>query len=251
MLPPRIGGDRSRWHVGSDSRSGGHPRPGAIRRPKGGLAELGPNRDRPHRHAVPAACLLVLALILGANLLGIPIGAAPGPPRSSAMSLERIGGQPTSLNCSGSGLASLTVTPASVAVLPLQVQVFTATADDACGTPLGQNVTISWWLSSVSLGTLNSSAGVKVAYTACVAPMSGVLHARATAGAVTLWTNASISVSSHSSSGSGPPPSSSNGSLSGDGPSPGQGVPWGGIGIMAALLLGAGVVLFIGRRKGR
>jgi len=184
---------------------------------------------------VALAGLVALGLVLGAFAPPGLVGPRSGPEQSSSSNLGSLGPQSIPQNCSGTALADLSATPAKVAATPLEVLMFTAVAENACGAPLTQATSFSWWLSSVSLGTLNSSAGKIVAYTACIAPMGGVLHLKATSGAVTLYANSSISVSAQSSSGSGSPSS--------------PGVSWAGVGIMAALLVAAGVVLLAGRRK--
>jgi len=148
-------------------------------------------------------------------------------------------------NCSNTVLANVTSSPAKVAVTPLEAQTFSATVDSACGTPLLGNVSITWWLSSASLGALSSSYGTTTAYTACLATMDGTLHVKAAWEGVTRYANSSISVAGYSSSGQSPPPSFSNGA----GSSSPVAVPWGALVIMVALLGGATIVLVVGRRK--
>ncbi len=197
---------------------------------------------------VAVAGLVAFLIVLGAFALPGPAGHRQGSELSGTSSIGRSDPPSIPQNCSETVLADLSATPAKVAVTPLEVLMFAAAAENACGTPLTQNLSFSWWLSSVSLGTLNSSAGRTVAYTACVAPMGGVLHLKATAGAVTLYANSSISVSAQSSSGSSPP-SSSSGFPGGVGSSNAPTISWAGVGIMATLLVAAAAVLLAGRRK--
>jgi hypothetical protein len=201
-----------------------------------------------HDGVAVLAGLVAFGLVLGAVGVSGLAGPRAGPTRLNASDLGSTGFQSTPQNCSGTGLADLTATPAKVAATPLEVLLFTAVAETACGASPTPATSFSWWLSSVSLGTLNSSAGRTVAYTACIAPMGGVLHLKATSGAVTLYANSSISVSAQSSSGSSPP-SSPSGFPGGVGASNGSSISWVGVGIIAALLAAAGAVLFAGRRK--
>lgn len=146
-------------------------------------------------------------------------------------------------------MADLKVNPAKVAATPLEVLLFNAATENGCGVPFTQGVTFSWWLSSVSLGALNSSTGSSVAYTACVAPMGGVLHVKAALGLTTLYANSTISVSAQASSGQSPPPTSGGGLPTGVAPSSTTADSWVGVGIMVALFAGAAAVLIAGRTK--
>jgi len=172
---------------------------------------------------------LFVALVIIAGF-ALDIGAARGSPGSGTATVVRVGDQAVPESCSQSAFARLSVTPASVAALPLQNQIFAATAENACGDTLAQPVSFSWSLSSLSLGTLNASGGSTIAYTACVAPMNGVLHVEATSGGVTLYANASISVADHA-------PFAQNTS-----PAP-QGAPWAAVGIVCASFALAAAVL--------
>jgi hypothetical protein len=154
---------------------------------------------------------------------------------------------PDGQNCSNSVLASVAVTPNKVTVLPLAVQSFSALAESACGSPLTQNTTFSWRLSSVELGALNATAGAIVAYSACVAPMDGVLHLEATAAGVTVYANSSIAVSA----GTPPPPNTPSGPSGTGGPATPPNNLGLGIGIMAACFVTAGGVVIVGRRPSR
>ena len=208
----------------------------------------------------PRALLGVLALVVvGALLVGF-LSSAGGPSADvgSMQSRPWDGSAPTSLsgtsrpsaNCSDGGLASLSVTPRAIRLLPLDVQWFSAVAENSCSVSLTHNVTFSWWLSSVSLGTLNGTGGGAVAYTACVAPMSGVLHLKAVSNQVTLFANATISVTGHA---SGDPNATSVVSGAGAGGAGGlnfDGVPVGSVGIMAGLIVLAATALYLGRRRG-
>ena len=194
------------------------------------------------------AGLVALGLVLGTFGLTGLTGPGLGPERSNAPAFGSAGVNPIPQNCSQTVLAGLTATPAKVGATPLEVLLFTAVATNACGAPLAQDAVFAWWLSSVSLGTLNSSVGRTVAYTACLAPMGGILHLKATSGTVTLYSNSSISVSAQSSS--GPDSPVPLGGFPGEaGSASGPGVSWAGVGIMAALLVGAGLVLVAGRRN--
>jgi hypothetical protein len=198
-----------------------------------------------HAHVGGRSFLLLILVVIV-----LAVGAAPaqsfGPARSATLS--RVLTAATE-NCSSSMLALLTATPTKVAVAPLDVQVFAANAESACGTPLTDNVSITWWLSSVSLGTLSSTGGSTTTYTACIAPMDGVLHVKAVDGGLSLFANSTISVSLQSTSGSNPAPGAPTGATGDGEPSSSVPVPWGAVGIMGALLGTAAVVLVLGRRK--
>jgi hypothetical protein len=193
--------------------------------------------------------LFVTLVVMGAFVLTDGVGTAQGREGSGTTTLVQVVPSEAPANCSRTALASLTTAPASAAVLPLENQLFIATAESACGTPPAQATSFFWWLSSPSLGTLNASGGATIAYTACVAPMDGVLHVRATSGGITRYANSSISVSGQSSSGTNPPPGAPSGSPSGGGLSIPRGNPWAGLGIMVAFVAMAGLVLYFGHRK--
>ena len=159
-----------------------------------------------------------------------------------------VSAQTVPAKCSTAALASFAVTPAVAYVPPLETQVFTATAMSACGTPLTQNTTFRWWLSSASLGSLSSGSGTSIVYDACVAPMDGVLHVRASSGAVTLFADSSISVSGQQTSGPSPGSSPSTGSSGTGAESNSAGIRWAATGMVTFLLL-AGAALLIGRWK--
>jgi len=145
-------------------------------------------------------------------------------------------------NCSATALASLSTSPAKFTASPLATRMVTAIAVSPCGGRLTVGVTYAWWLSSVSLGTLNNTNGASTVYTACIAPMDGTLHVKATNSGITLYANSSIAVSAQASAGSGAPSSPV-------GQSGGTTLPWAGIGVASVLLGGAVVVLMVGLRK--
>jgi len=149
-------------------------------------------------------------------------------------------------------LARFTIDPAVVNISPLQGQRFTATAESTCGTPLTSKTTFSWWLSSPSLGLLNSSDGPAVAYTACLAPMGGLLHAEATSGGVTLYSNSTIAVTLQNPGWQDPSSNSSSGALEGSGASgPAETQREAAALLVGLLVAGAVAVVLYGRRKGR
>ncbi|MGP8075316.1 MAG: hypothetical protein ACLP8Y_01035 [Thermoplasmata archaeon] len=211
---------------------------------------MSPRRERHRAGRGWVVGVSVVLLVLAALLLTIEVAPAWGSERSVSTVNAPVSLIAAPENCSSTVLASLTATPANISVTPLEVQTFSATADSACGTPLVQNVNVSWWLSSASLGTLSSSSGPTTAYTACLALMGGFLHLKATSGGITRYANSSISVSLHSTPGQDPPPGSSDGASGGAGSSSPVAVPWGALAIMIALLGGAAIVLVIGRRRG-
>jgi len=128
---------------------------------------------------------------------------------------------------------------------------FTADAEGACGTPLTQGVSFSWWLSSPSLGLLNSSDGPLVAYSACLAPMGGVLHVEAKSGGISLFANSSITVTLQNPGWQDPSSNSSAGTLGGSGSSGPAGVrEVVAVGVIVLLGGGAGAVVLYGRRRG-
>ncbi len=192
--------------------------------------------------------LLALLTVLTGSGLAFPVHSMAGSNVSGVTTLDHSLGSVATQSCSASGLATLSVTPAKTSVLPLEVRTFTATPADSCGNPLSGNASFKWWLSNVELGTLGATSGATVSYSACVAPMSGILHVRATVGGVTRYANSSISVSGEPSPSSGSPPTGSGGPIgSGDAqyrlPEPGT-----EIGIIVILVVGALVALWVGRR---
>lgn len=197
------------------------------------------------------AGVVAFALIAGAFVVPGPCGPAPRLEPLGAPTLGRPVLPLPAGNCSGTALAHLAITPVQVAATPLQVLMFSATSENVCGTPLTPPAGFSWWLSSVSLGTLNSSTGSIVAYTACIAPMGGVLHVKASSGAVTLYANSTITVSASSSSGPSPSPSTPGGFPGGVTPSSAATISWSGLAIMVALFAAALAVLMVGLRKRR
>jgi hypothetical protein len=194
--------------------------------------------------------VLVLILALGTLTLieGTSAGYGPGSSRATASGLASRLAVP--LTCSEARLSHLFTTPASANVSPLEDQKFTVTALNACGTPLAQMPAFSWWLSSPSLGLLNSSSGPDVAYTACLAPMDGILHVAATSGGLTFYANSSITVSLQNpgseSSGTG----ASNGSTGGSGAPGPAALPRDLLELgVVGLGIGGVVVLLYGSRK--
>ncbi|MFZ0699808.1 MAG: hypothetical protein WAN74_06445 [Thermoplasmata archaeon] len=192
---------------------------------------------------------LVALLVVGAFVLCAEVGTTQGVPRSGGTPFGGEFAAGVSSNCSGTVLARLNATPTQADVIPLGVQMFTATTESACGTPLTQSTSFAWSLSSIALGTLNSSVGATIAYSACVAPMGGALEVKATSGGVTLYANSSISVTVQSSSTQNSTSSPPGEPLGGSQSSNLRGDLWAGLGIMAASLVAAAVILHFGRRN--
>ena len=210
---------------------------------------MGSRRQKPPARRGPHTARRLALPILVTLLFGVSMAPGGDNGRSVTITFAPAFLPAGPQNCSDNVLENVTSSPAKVAVTPLEAQTFSAVADSACGTPLVGNVSIVWWLSSASLGTLSASHGTTTAYTACLAPMDGTLHVKATWGGLTRYANSSISVAGRSGSGPKPPPSSSDAGSGGAGsPSP-VGVPWGALAIMVALLGGAAIVLILGRRK--
>jgi len=156
------------------------------------------------------------------------------------------------LNCSQPRIAYLVVAPLSANVSPLENQMFSASALDSCGGPMAEAVSFSWWLSSPSLGLLNSSEGPAVAYSACLAPMSGILHVEASSGGITVFANSTIAVTLQNPGWQDPSQGSTSGTAGGgelSGLSEGQRYAL-GVAIPLLAATAAAVVLY-GRRKGR
>lgn len=188
------------------------------------------------------ACMVVLA-IAGSHLPPIQGGPVQAAGKPASLSPGRLSLQAVPSGCTPAVMTGLTVAPATVEVLPLEDQVFLASTMSSCGSSMTQNTSFTWWLSSGSLGALNSSAGSRIAYAACFAPMGGVLHVKATSGSVTLFANSSITVSGQQPSGQSPDPNPTAGA-----PIPSPGVPWAAIAMVTLVLL-AGAVLVVGLRK--
>ncbi len=141
---------------------------------------------------------VALALVLVTGLSGLSSAARSSPPIESSPApstlLSQTPGARSPQTCQGNVLTQIVSSPPSANVSPLEDQEFVVSALNGCGTPLTQPASFSWWLSSPSLGLLNSSDASTVAYTACLAPMSGVLHVAVTSGGITLYANSSIAV---------------------------------------------------------
>jgi hypothetical protein len=199
------------------------------------------------RHA--GACALLLAV--GLLLLSVASGSwtdfrGSGPNPGSITSQET---HPS--DCSGVALAHLATYPAAVNISPLQDQMFTADAESACGTPITQGVSFSWWLSSDSLGLLNSSNGPLVAYSACLAPMAGILHVEAKSSGISLFANSSITVTLQNPGWQDPSSNSSAGTLGGSGSTGAAGArEVAAVAVIVLLGGGAVAVVLYGRRRG-
>jgi len=192
--------------------------------------------DRSARgQALRAARLLALVLIVGTLIAAGSGGAIHETLRAEKASSDLTSALGSTQQCSSAQLVALVVTPPQADVLPLTGHEFNATAENGCGNPLTQNVSISWWLSSDALGSLNATSGPVIAYTACLAPMAGVLHVRATSGSVSLYNNSSIAVSSWPS----PVTNASNAP---------PGVRWVGIEVIAGTIAIAAAILVVARR---
>lgn len=193
----------------------------------------------------PLALGLLLIVGLVASSSTIP-GGSPRPTASAGLrgaSLEPSG------NCSTNGLARLAIDPPTARVLPLANDVFWASATNACGSPVGPGVAYTWSLSSIELGALNTTTGPTVAYSACLAPMDGALHLRASDGPVTLFSNSTVSVTGQGSAGSSPAPAGSSNSSGGtENPTVHLSATEGALAVAAIFAL-AGVVLAFGLRK--
>jgi hypothetical protein len=188
--------------------------------------------------------VMVLLLLLPAATTGPGAGGTANNP----MATSRTHG--SSVGCSEGPEVKLNVSPGFANVSPLEAQVFTATALDACGSPLGGLATYEWWLSTPALGLLNASGGSSVAYTACLAPMDGVLRVRATVGETTAFANATIAVTLQNPGWEVSPsnPSAGGSSNAASGGSPGVRVAWGvGVAVLATI----GLVFFAYARRRR
>jgi hypothetical protein len=209
----------------------------------GGGRSHRPIRARILPASLAALVVLVVCLLVGGATF---IGARGG---SGASGLPSVRASEIPGNCSDTELAHLALSPASVAVLPLKVEIFSVAAENGCGTPLAVATSFAWWLSSISVGALNATTGASVAYTACVAPMGGVLHVKAMSGEVTLFANASITVSGQGSSGGSPAPGAPGGSLGSGGASSPALTRTEGIALISGCFLGAALILYLGRRN--
>jgi len=117
--------------------------------------------------------------------------ALHAPMSSTTRSSARLPGTTTCFNAS---LGSILVSPRLASVSASGSQTFTANALSTCGTDI-TNLTHFWWrLSSTTVGSLGSDTGPTVVYTACVAPMDGVLHLVGILGNVNLSVNATIRI---------------------------------------------------------
>lgn len=189
--------------------------------------------------------MLVIVGSLGARGSATPLPPSHGPVTAEAGEMPAARAGPFG-NCSGTILTRLAVTPMAVEVVGLHTQEFVATAVSSCGANLTPITTVSWALSSGALGTLSSNAGASTTYTACLAPMSGLLHVTGSFQGVTLRVNVSIAVSYASAGGS-----SSPGAPNASPATPG--VPLGGGGwagwSVAALLVALGTTLAVRTRR--
>lgn len=97
-------------------------------------------------------------------------------------------------NCTDAVLQSVIVSPANISVKGLGTQVFNATAVSSCGSSMTESAVLSWALSASDLGTLNTTTGASVTYTACLAPMGGTLRVTGTFEGVSVTSRAAIDV---------------------------------------------------------
>jgi len=200
-----------------------------MRRPRSGA--------RWRRWELPAAAIMALAV---AALLVVP--GAPTCLARGSRSIEL-----ATASCSNGTLASVRVTPDVVSVGASSSQSFSASAWSACGTILTNLTDFTWKLSSTSVGSLAADQGTTVVYTACVAPMDGVLHLSASYNGTVRSANATIRIAG---GGIGAPPVSS-GALPGAPGNSASSEPFLGFALMATLI-GGGVVVFLwGQRSGR
>lgn len=185
--------------------------------------------------------MLSIAATLG------PLGSAISlPPTHGAVAAEAIematARAGPSVNCSDPVLTSFLVTPTAAEVMGLHTQDFAATAVGSCGVNLTQGTTVNWALSSGALGTLSSSTGASTTYTACLAPMSGLLRVTGSFQGVTLQVNVSIVVSYASAGGPNSPGGPNGGTATpGDLLSAGKWLGWS----VAAILVVAGTALAV------
>jgi hypothetical protein len=197
------------------------------------------------------ALLVLMALLICGSLA--PSSATGRARDSTPQNLYFSGGAIRELGskCSGSGLPVLAIHPGNVNVSPLQDQVFWATVSNGCGSSTGEATVFSWWLTPTYLGVLNSTAGAAVAYSACLAPMSGTLHVTATTGGQTLYANSSVAVTLQNPGWENTGADASNGSGSVAGNSRLTPVTQEAAVIGVSLLVLVGVVALIYARKGR
>jgi len=133
--------------------------------------------------------LLVMSATSGLERSGVVgDGTTPSGPAGLAP-FDQAGG-----NCSVSSIGLVSVTPQSVSVGGSARETFTATALSNCGTVLTNSTQFSWRLSSSSVGSLGSDSGPSVVYTACLAPMDGVLHVEGAYNGTSRTANATIKI---------------------------------------------------------
>jgi len=195
------------------------------------------------------ALALVLCMGLGASVggscLGSPANAEGVPIHSGEPSHPSLGNSVE--NCTPVWLGSVRVSPQTVSVGPSATQTFTGIALSTCGASLTNLTHFSWHLSSSSVGSLGSASGTSVVYTACIAPMEGVLHLVGTFNGTNLTANATIKIAGGSGGGAiGFPGQSSE-----NGGSNSSSDRWMGYPVMVILITGAIVVFLWGRRPER
>ena len=191
-------------------------------------------------------CLGMILSTSGAGPRG-PVVTAAGSGRTSLISTGLRGVERAAGNCSTLSLSSVRVSPQSVSVSASATQTFTATALSACGTTLTNTTHFSWRLSSSSVGSLGSTVGASVVYTACLAPMDGVLHLVGTYNGTSLTANATIKIAGGGSDGFSGAPESLPGNESQDS-STGKIV---GIALVVILVMGGVAVFLWGQKQER
>jgi hypothetical protein len=147
-------------------------------------------------HWSTAVAVAAVALLIGVTALPTAhsekgtLGVVATSP--SAKTLGREVGSTSA--CSGDLLGSILVSPEVATVSGSASRTFSAEAISTCGFNITNITHFSWRLSSTSVGSLGSTTGSVVIYTACVAPMDGVLHLTGYRGNVTLNVSASIRI---------------------------------------------------------
>ncbi|HYA70661.1 MAG TPA: phosphate ABC transporter substrate-binding protein PstS [Thermoplasmata archaeon] len=146
-------------------------------------APVSAQRRRPTRLAILVIGIAIAVIVILAALLG--------PLLASALSGS---GGGASGKCAGCTPAHVSIAPPSATLAYGGHQVFTASAINQTGATITTEISFSWSLSATALGTLNTTSGPTVDFTAASANASGNLSVTATGNSVSVSASAPIVV---------------------------------------------------------
>ena len=212
-----------------------------------------PSRQRATPATTQVGWVVVIAisalLVAGVPGPGHAASSSPaGPSRGAAgLATSSVPRDHSSGGCLGIEIGFLQISPADVTVVGLSSRTFTATAWSTCGSNLTASTQFTWRLSSVEVGSLASSAGPIVVYTACEAPMTGVLHLLGVYEGVNVSANATIHIAGGGGGGAFGIPASS----AGNGTTGNPLMRWVGAAVVGILFAGGVAVFLYGPRARR